>query len=529
MLIRASSMPIALLAACLWMLGACGHDSDGATSTPDAKSHRDAGSGPPTGLEAGAADMGFTGDGVGGKFYDASNGVQLRQLLRDALPGDSVSVRQGTYKGPLTVPAGVTLQGDGSGRVVIEGPPKDACVLVETDPEAGPTVVRNVTLRAKRGAALAIAGKGELEGQELEIEVEAGVGIAAEGPRRIMLKNVAIRGTQALGPLRDKAFPLSGRFTPVIGLLLSKIEQLELEQLSITGFAGYGALLHDCKGSWKQGGVEQTVGVGLQIAGGQLALENVKLAGNLASRQPSALVAAALVLSGDAVVTTTGLVVLGNGGIGVLHGAAVSVHDESSIWNNERVGLRLQGGEATLRKAGFTGNHGAGLLLRDGGRLELTASTVSGTLPLLVREGATPGFATPTLGDGLHLMMGTKPTQMVLRDVSFVDNARSGCLLHGTDPGARSRAIQIENVSISGKGYGLVAQGGMGLWSVWDYQIGPEMADPPTQAMATANPVAVPSVNGLSAGVLNADSGLIQNGTVHVRITNKGLDPGLGP
>jgi hypothetical protein len=453
--------------------------------------------------------------------------------LERAQAGDIVSLSAGTYPGPLKLKAGVTLESDGSGEVIIQGPPMKGCLLVQTAAESGPTLVRNITLRAKRGAALAIGGNGEFVGSKLKVEVDAGVGIASEGPRKISLEQVTIRGTQALELLRQKPFPLLATATPVIGLLVSKVEQLDLQELQISAFAGFGALIHEVKqGSWTKGGVEQTVGVGLYVGGGELALTDVRLDGNLASRQQQALVPAALMLAGNAIVTTTRLGVMGNAGIGILHGPAVSFHTSPTIWNNERVGLRLHGGETTLRDASVERNRGAGLLLRGGGRLEMNSARVVGTRPLLVREGQGRQVKA-SFGDGLQLVMTKdKLTRLILRNVDFIDNARSGCLLHGADPGAGSRALHIEDVGIWGKGaWGLVVQAGMGHWTAWDYWAAKEMteAKPPSSEMAVPAMVALPSVQGLSSGVINPDNGLIQDGTVHIKIGLNGLDPGRGP
>jgi len=47
--------------------------------------------------------------------------IQLAPLLRDARPGDIVQLGDGTYTGPVTVPAGVIVRGLGASRTTIDG------------------------------------------------------------------------------------------------------------------------------------------------------------------------------------------------------------------------------------------------------------------------------------------------------------------------------------------------------------------------------------------------------------------------
>jgi alpha-L-fucosidase len=55
--------------------------------------------------------------------------IELAGLLRDASPGDIVQLGDGTYVGPVTVPAGVIVRGLGAGRTTIDGGGGTAVVL----------------------------------------------------------------------------------------------------------------------------------------------------------------------------------------------------------------------------------------------------------------------------------------------------------------------------------------------------------------------------------------------------------------
>ncbi|HUV17166.1 MAG TPA: alpha-L-fucosidase, partial [Ilumatobacteraceae bacterium] len=55
--------------------------------------------------------------------------IELPPLLSDARPGDIVQLGDGTYLGPITVPAGVIVRGLGGGRTTIDGGGATAVVL----------------------------------------------------------------------------------------------------------------------------------------------------------------------------------------------------------------------------------------------------------------------------------------------------------------------------------------------------------------------------------------------------------------
>jgi alpha-L-fucosidase len=47
--------------------------------------------------------------------------IELAPLMRDVSPGDIVQLGDGTYRGPVTIPAGVTVRGLGASRTIVDG------------------------------------------------------------------------------------------------------------------------------------------------------------------------------------------------------------------------------------------------------------------------------------------------------------------------------------------------------------------------------------------------------------------------
>lgn len=451
------------------------------------------------------------------------------QCLPSAKPGDVVQLApdmnvRGPLVGPLTVPAGVTLDGDPSIEIVTTGP--GAVLIVQTDDESGyPTVVRNVTLRPKRGVGLLVLGNGSFEGHGIQITVDAGIGVVAEGPKQFSLRDSQIRGAEGLDLLRKERFPVLSINKPIIGLALSKLGNVQLKNVTVEHFIGVGALLSQSNGRWEGGRIGEQVGVGLYVHGGQLALENLAVDRNAASSTlfPS-LTSFGVVVGGGAQLQSKKLRISQNDGLGLVHAAGTGLHEELLVADNGRIGVSVQAtGRVTLQKSSVARNSGVGILARGAASLRVEDSTVSGTKTL-------PEGRAERLGDGLQIVMPIE--RLHLARVHFLDNARAACVLHGSAPGPRG-SMEISAVSIGGKGaMGLVVQGGMSAWASWDYQVAQSTQGevPPAAQLAMADTVAIPTLGPLTGSLVGNDQGQVSpSGGVTIQIGAKGLDPGLGP
>lgn len=377
------------------------------------------------------------------------------QCLSEAQPGDVVQLAAnmsgGVPLGPLTVPAGVTLEGDPSLVIATNGP--GAVVIAQTDAEVGfPTVVRNLTLRPKRGVGLLVLGNGSFVGSGLTITVDAGIGVVAEGPKQFSLRDSQIRGAEGLDILRKERFPVVAINRPIIGLALSKLGNLQLHDVTVEHFIGVGALLLQSNGRWEGGRIGEQVGVGLFVHGGALAAENLSIDRNAASSSLLPALTSFGVIAAGAQLTSQNLRIYQNDGLGLVHAQSSGEHETLLVADNGRIGLSLQAAaRVTLRKSSLTGNTGVGLLARAASSLTVEDSTIRATKTLPV------GRVAERLGDGLELVMPID--RLRLSHVKFVDNVRAACVLHGSAPGPRG-SMEISQVSIGGEGaMGLVVQG----------------------------------------------------------------------
>ncbi|MCK5800878.1 MAG: hypothetical protein KAI47_27005, partial [Deltaproteobacteria bacterium] len=272
-------------------------------------------------------------DGIDGEIQLVPPLLQKR--LKEAKAGETVSLSPATngvplvieVDEPLIIKAGVTLANKGTGEITIKAPAKGGCFRVETDAEVPvPTVIKGLACEVTRGAGLIVRGSGEFRGEELQFQVKAGVGVAIEGVKHVTLKNVQITGEQLAGD-RKVAFPLLATDRPLIGLIASHVQMLDIESVEVDGFTGIGALLYETTSTWTTGSVANTVGVDVFVHGGKATLNGLSIATNVASNNPL-LLAAGLVASGGATVETTKLTIKDNEGAGIVADHATMKHDD---------------------------------------------------------------------------------------------------------------------------------------------------------------------------------------------------------
>lgn len=519
------------LASTLLVLGACGDASDAKGPTKQDAGPRDRGASsdlpsfetgvvPPEAGTDGGAELGDQGV-PGGPAV-----VALFEELAKAKAGDIVTIDSDLLVNrAIEVPAGITLRG-ASPKISVTTTGAGAAVIAVTDDESlFPTKVEDLTLAPVRGVGLLVKGNGTFEGKQLQVNVTAGVGIAIEGPKIVKLSDSRVRGTTSVVDLASQTFPVESIDFPVIGLAISGVGDLQLTNVDVEDFIGFGALLSKCNGSWKGGMVLEHVGVGLFVRGGDLLLSGLRLDRNAASTTKSALPTVGLIIADGAKVQSVNLDITQNEGMGLLQADGASQHDDLLVADSTEVGVRVQdGGTLVLRKSTVTRSHGVGIFAEGAGIVELEDSVVRDTKPM-------PGApVADQLGDGLEVVM--PATTMKLTRVSFIKNHRAACVLHGPDPGARTHAMVVDDVDIdAGGAYGLIVLAGMKRWLSWDYEVvgvAGEGTLPPTMKMA--HTAAIPHLGPLTGSLIGPDTGQISpTGGVRFQIGAKGLDPGLGP
>ena len=121
--------------------------------------------------------------------------IPLAPLLRDVRPGDIVQLGDGTYTGPVTVPAGVIVRGLGASRTTIDGGGATALVLE-----------RNARLEHLR----AVGGPSRLAWLPCPVVEVRGpyvtvLGCRIDGHIMVSADDVVIRATSSVGVVAERA------------------------------------------------------------------------------------------------------------------------------------------------------------------------------------------------------------------------------------------------------------------------------------------------------------------------------------
>jgi alpha-L-fucosidase len=133
--------------------------------------------------------------------------IALAPLARDARPGDIVQLGDGTYVGPLTVPAGVIVRGLGAGRTTIDGGGATAVVL-ERNARLEHLSVRGGPGRVAWYPSAAVEVQGPyatllgcrvdghvvVRADDVVIRATAAIGVVAEGADRLTVSRSQFRG-----------------------------------------------------------------------------------------------------------------------------------------------------------------------------------------------------------------------------------------------------------------------------------------------------------------------------------------------
>ena len=164
-------------------------------------------------------------------------GNGLEEQLARAEPGDVVRLDPETdYTGTFTVPAGVTLAGEGA-TLHGEGP---VVLRVVTAPGLT-TVVRDLEIE-NAGVGLVVTGGGEVEISGVTVAVTAGAGIVAEGLQRLELRDVQVLGNLTDGDLGSLGARVDPAQFAVVGIAVSEVPEVLFVNTDVHRIAGLGVV-----------------------------------------------------------------------------------------------------------------------------------------------------------------------------------------------------------------------------------------------------------------------------------------------
>ncbi len=373
------------------------------------------------------------GDAADGAISDAEG---LQRALAEASPGDVVSLGDVVLEGSFVVPTGVTLAGAGD-TTVIRASGGGALVVLGGD-ASQPTTVQGlrVEVPTSAGAVAAITARdgGFVALSDVDIACEVGLGVI------VSVDDVELTGLTIDGALTDEdastlsASTVSPDEQPVAGLVVEG-GVARLNGVDVSDFAGFGVVLSNTAASWDTGSVAGVLGTGVLVEASDAELVDVVVRdGRTSSVLGSFSLPYGVVAARDSLVTSSGLQVVSNPGIGMLQDGSRSQHLDLRVVGNGDAGVWVQ------RRADATATEPAvlvsGGLLQSNGRVGLGGFDLGGVVldqTLIADTRPLPGVSGETgaitISDGLQLRQVDADTQaLVLNDSLVFGQGRAGLL-----------------------------------------------------------------------------------------------------
>lgn len=372
----------------------------------------------------------------------------LEAALLEATVGDVVEVGSCEVRGDFVVPPGVRLEGQGADRTSLVGVSGGAALtLVPGDDR---TSLAHLAIESDGCAAVLASGAGAVAIEDVVVRVRGGVGLALE--RGV---DAEVTGTSVEGPVTPENAERIAPDRPgaaTVGLFAADA-LLALEGVDVHGFAAAGAVLLASQTSWEGGLVDENLGLGLLVQGGDARLASLEIAHTL--RGSLLAPAFGAVLNGGATVSSQALTIRDGEGPGLLATHASGRHAALEVIGNADVGVWLSGASALSIEGGrIADNALAGVVVQGSHDVTLRDLVVERTAWAAT---IVDGLGRQDIADGIELIDSTDG--IVLERVSLRDHPRAGAVLdlHGGD----GSGIELRDVEASGEGLGVVTQRGL--------------------------------------------------------------------
>ena len=390
---------------------------------------------------------------------------ELQTQLDAAEPGDTVRIGACSVGGSLRIPAGVALEGVGQ-TSVLSGATGSVVILEPSADAAVPTRLASVSVESTACVGLLATDVGTIRIDDVRVEARRGVAIGIEGLTRAELTGVEVIGSINADeldtqPVQRPPFGCVENRPATHGVVLMDVENARLEDVTVDGFAAFGAIAIRSGLDWLGGHVSAGLGVGVEIWAGQASLSDLELT-NIRHGE-SAVEAFNLLIAGQAVVDTSGLVVRESGDFGVMQAEAMVVHQDllatdnvfAGAWTQQSSMFELRG-DSMLDGNGF-----AGVAVYESQGVEIVGANVQNTQERVRIDGV----RTIRAADGLHLVQSAGRVQRL----QAVANVRVGILLDLGGDGSTDD-YTLDSIVVDGDELGAVAQNGM-ILEGWDAQI----------------------------------------------------------
>ena len=450
--------------------------------------------------------------------------------LEGAVAGQIVTLGACTIAGPLRVPAGVRLVGQGT-ATVITAPGDDAAVVLT--PGATAAAIADLQIDATGAVGVIAKGAGNVLLERLTVRGVRGVGIGIEdATARLVditlrgpivdpmdakwirvLPRPAAAGTCPAGETCDcvpgavdgtRSCNASGRWaevTATTGIVLVRAVA-EFTNVEVSSFAGFGVVSESSALAWNTGRVHDVLGVGMHVTGGSAELVDVTISATQEGLR--GIPSYGLLVRADAELDTMRLGLLDNTRFGAVHLGARATHTDlraehnadTAVWVGDSTLFTLAGTATRLSDNGF-----AAIVVRDSSGVELSDAQIDTTRESNRNFGTL--FGSVRIGDGVHLIGSVDG--VALRNLVITDNERAGIVvaLSAGGLGPTFARVRVQNVAGSGLGAvaGMLDGSGARLTTVapgsWDVGIerlgGTAATDAAFSGMLQAVPQATPA------------------------------------
>ena len=424
----------------------------------------------------------------------------IRAALAVAGPGDRVDVGACRVVGSFTVPAGVTLRGQGGGGPGVESASGGTVIVAEEDqvavtltPGALPSALENLRIEGPAKVAILARGDGGARVHGVEVATDRGIGLGVDGVGAFDMSNVRLTGTitednsddprwlHVVGVVPkggacptdacecmpgerrdgDQACGPDGRWathTATHGMILVNVTG-RIEDLAVTGYASFGVVAVDSSLVIQGADVTGNLGVGVHVLGGEVELAASSVCRSLQGIRGAPPFGA--LATDAALLSSTDLRVCDNDRFGLVHVGARAQHEnliatgngDVGLWVGESDGFTLSGSASRIDDNAF-----AGVVVTASTHVVLRDAHVGGTRETERLVGMAGSLR---IGDGIHLI--DSRDDVALADLSVADHDRAGLLVELDED--VTAAPSFDNVSVAAGGGALGAIAGRRLVS----------------------------------------------------------------
>lgn len=380
----------------------------------------------------------------------------LTSALAGAKPGETVQVGAGTIEGNFTVPAGVTLTGEGSQTTILKSGGTGPVLEVTTG--ASTTTILELSVEGGSTGGIYVSGDGALVLRDLVISATGGFCVKVVEIGSLTAENLELSGnvTQDVqGTIQAKP---NGDLWALAGLAAVKVGQADLKNINASGFASCGVLLHRTPTTWDGGLMRELVGSGVHVDGqATVSLQNITTRDIWGGATPFGY---GLVGSNQAVVNTERMTSQDNFVAGMLFDHATGTHVDAVVTGNQSRGVWIQhcgqaGGGPSVVFSGtgtnLDNNSGVGFGVYYSAGVSLSDTHINGTQPV---EHIPYGQQTSKveIGDGIEI---TYSDELTFANLVLDSNTRAGVVVDGRDEQGTAghvTNVTFTNATISGDG-----------------------------------------------------------------------------